>query len=144
MQWYVIAAAAVLGAAVLLYIRRNTAEQATIHDLSDRLEAMRRGELAYPFFGFHTRNTDAMYFAYEGGSYWFEYELADDTRVKYVEPIKDLSAELGLSWEDGKYDDVPIIRVKLSSSSESAAESIFTFAEKLFGITKSTVVEFVP
>ena len=105
---------------------------------------MREGELKQPFFGFHTRNSDAMYFAFKDGSYWFEYELVDDERRKFVEPIKKLSAELGLAWEDGEYEQSPIIRVKLGSSDELAAEKIFYIAEKLFGITDSTVVEYVP
>lgn len=112
--------------------------------MDKRFAALKRGEMPEGFFGFHTKNVDAMYFAYEKDVFWFEYEIADQEREAYVQPIKELAKTLGLDSSDGSYGETPIVKIRLNSDERESAALVQRFALDIFGIDFETTVEYVP
>ena len=97
------------------------------------------------FLGFYTNDVDALYFIYESGTFFLDYELYNPAKEKMAEPFRRTAAKLGYEIISTSYDDEhPVLRIRLSASEFEAAEQAFQVANKLFDIQKETELEFLP
>lgn len=144
MKIAVVIGVALAACAVLLFLRTRVAEHGTYSEVPRHLSALKHSTDPTAFFGFHTRNTDALYFVYEGGTFHLDYELMGVEKEQYAEPFRSVAAQLGYKILSTTYGQYPVLRVQLSAEESQAAEQGFQFAHRIFGIQRNTDLEFLP
>lgn len=111
MIWLLVVVPTILAALYFAWPRHRT-EVTTLENLADRLIDLREGKRDQSFFGFYARDIDSIYFAFEQGSYWLEYELADEQRAELAEAKINLADALRMQQEGGSYGKTPNISVR--------------------------------
>ena len=124
--------------------RSRLAEQGTFDQIVPKLDALQRSTDPKAFVGFCTKDTDALYFVFEHGTFNLDYELYNPEKTAFAQPFRKVAAELGYKVEDTTYGSAPVLRINLGPSSVQAAERGFQFAHNLFGLEKTTRLEFLP
>ncbi len=132
-------------AAAVVFFRSRVAEHRTYDDVPGRLKELRDNSDPTAFFGFHTRDVDALYFVYENGALFLDYELYNSPKEGYAAPFRKTAAAHGFSVTTTSYDQVhTVLRIQLSSVESEAAEQAYGIAHDLFGIKRATRLEFLP
>lgn len=134
----------VVVAAIFLFLRSRVAESGTHRDVASRLAKLKQNPARDAFLGFCTRNEDTLYFIYEGGTFFLDYELSHAEKKPFEAPFRAAARELGLPVIDTTYGQFPVLRVKAGTTEESAARVGFEFARKVFGHDEKTTIEFLP
>ena len=145
MRFALIAIGAVFISGVLfLACKPRLAARGTYDQIESRLDGLKRSTDPKAFVGFCTKNTDALYFVFEHGTYNLDYELYDPEKAKFAEPFRKVAGNLGHKVQETTYGSAPVLRVDLGPNTKQAAEQGFQFAHQLFGLEKATNIEFLP
>jgi hypothetical protein len=129
-----------------LFIRSRIAESGTLAQLPQRLAKLKLQDSdPKAFFGFYTRDEDALYFVHEHGVFYLDYELTTSAKKGHADAFRKTAADLGFSVIDTSYyGEYPVLRVKTGESESQAAEVGLKFTQQLFGHDQQTVFEFLP
>jgi hypothetical protein len=122
----------------------RTAEQGTYNKITPKLDALMHSRDPKAFVGFCTKDTDALYFVFEHGTFNLDYELYNPEKVKFADPFRKVATSQGYKVQETTYGSAPVLRINLGSNSIQAAERGFQFAHQLFGLEKTTRIEFLP
>ena len=131
-------------AAVVLFLRSRIAESGTHREVAARLTKLKQNPARDAFLGLCTRNEDALYFVFEGGTFFLDYELSDPEKKPFEAPFRAAARELGLPVVDTTYGQFLVLRVNAGAAEDGAALIGFRFAQKVFGHDDKTVIEFLP
>ena len=142
----IIVVVAVVGVvAGFLFIRSRVAESGTLADLPQRLAKLKlRDSDPTAFFGFYTRDEDALYFVHEHGTFYLDYELTTPQKTSHADGFRKTATEMGFSVTDTTYGKFPVLRVDVGNAEAHAAEIGLAFTQRLFGHDQQTVFEFLP
>lgn len=126
--------------------RLRSAERGTLADLPRRLAQLKlQDNDPKAFLGFCTRAEDALYFVHEKGGFYLDYELNTPAKNAYVAGFRQAASELSFAVIDTSYyGGFPVLRIAVGNSENLAAENGLKLANKLFGYTVETPVEFLP
>jgi len=141
----IIVVVAVVVAAGFMFIRSRVAESGTLADLPQRLAKLKlRDSDPTAFFGFYTRDEDALYFVHEHGTFYLDYELTTPQKTSHADGFRKTATEMGFSVIDTTYGKFPVLRVDVGNAEAHAAEIGLAFTQRLFGHDQQTVFEFLP
>ncbi|MCU0783673.1 MAG: hypothetical protein MUF81_06420 [Verrucomicrobia bacterium] len=129
-----------------LFLRSRVAESGTLAELPLRLAKLRQQDRdPKAFFGFCTRDEDALYFVHEDGAFYLDYELTTPAKRGHADAFRKAAVEFGFSVMDKSYNgQFPVLRVKAGDTDEQAAIVALKFTQRLFGHNQNTVFEFLP
>jgi hypothetical protein len=132
--------------AAFLFLRSRVAESGTLAELPQRLAKLKlQDNDPKAFFGFCTRDEDALYFVHEHGVFYLDYELTTPAKKGYADAFRKSAADLGFSVLDTSYyGQYPVLRVKAGDTETQAADVGLKFTQRLFGHDQQTVFEFLP
>jgi hypothetical protein len=132
--------------AAFLFLRSRIAEHGTLAELPQRLAKLKQQDNdPKAFFGFYTRDEDALYFVHEHGVFYLDYELTTPAKKGYADAFRKTAADLDFSVIDTSYyGEFPVLRVKAGDSEAQAADVGLKFTQRLFGHDQQTVFEFLP
>jgi hypothetical protein len=142
----IIVVVAVVGVvAGFLFIRSRVAESGTLAELPQRLAKLKlRDSDPTAFFGFYTRDEDALYFVHEHGTFYLDYELTTPQKTSHADGFRKTATDMGFSVVDTTYGKFPVLRVDVGNAEAHAAEIGLAFTQRLFGHDQQTVFEFLP
>lgn len=76
--------------------------------------------------------------------FFLDYELSDPGKKLFEAPFRESAREFGVKVIDTTYHgEFPVLRVKAGEKEEEAAKLGFRFAQKIFGHTENTIIEFL-
>jgi hypothetical protein len=131
--------------AVFLLLRSRVASHGTYLEMPKRLSALKGSTDPTAFLGFCTRDEDALYFVYANNAFNLDYELYGQQKEKYAEPFRRTASDLGFEVLTTSYDkEHVVLRIQLAAGETEAAEQAFRVAHELFGLEKTTELEFLP
>ena len=140
----VIAGIAVLIIVVVLIVRKS-AVRLTIAELPPLLTKLRNGADRNGFVGFVGEGPQALYFVYENGTFWLDFEIFVSALEEYAEPFRRVAAELKHDVITTSYDNEhTVLRIKLSSSENEAVEQAYEVAHRWAGIERDTRLQLLP
>jgi hypothetical protein len=126
-------------------LRARVAEHGTYADVPKHLTGLKGNTDPTAFFGFCTRDEDALYFVWANYTFNLDYELYNAQKEKYAEPFRKAASDLRFKVVETTYDNRHVVlRIRLSSAEHEAAEQAFQFAHRLFGLQRTTELEFLP
>ena len=132
-------------AIVFVFLRPRVAQSGTYDEIAQQLAKLKQNTYPKAFFGFCTRDEDALYFVYVNGAFNLDYELTTPQKESHAAAFRKTASDLGLAViETTYYGQYPVLRVKTDDSETHAAEVGFKFAQQMFGHDEKTVVEFLP
>lgn len=130
--------------AAFLFLRSRVAESGSLAELLPRLVKLKADTNPNAFLGFCTRDEDALYYVYEGGVFFLDYELTTPEKTGHADAFRKTAAELGFPVMDTTYGEYPVLRVRAGNSETQAAEVGAEFTQRLFGHGQKTIFEFLP
>jgi hypothetical protein len=141
----IIAGIVVIGIIVaFLFLRSRVAGSGTIAEVPTRLTKLKKDTDPKAFLGFCTRDEDALYFVYEGGAFFLDYELTTPEKKSHGDAFRKTAADLQLTVTNTTYGSFPVLRVEAGKTERQAAEVGYSFAQRMFGHGQKTIVEFLP
>ncbi len=147
MKLTIIIVVAVVGVvAGFLFIQSRVAESGTLADLPQRLAKLKlRDSDPTAFFGFYTRDEDALYFVHEHGTFYLDYELTTPQKTSHASTASVRPPPIWVfRLTDTTYGKFPVLRVDVGNAEAHAAEIGLAFTQRLFGHDQQTVFEFLP
>jgi hypothetical protein len=134
--------------AALILIRRSkdslVAERGTYEKLPELLKKLKNGENEFGTVGFLTEDQTTLYFVYENGEFFLDYELNTAEKKPHEASFRKVAGEHELQVTDTSYGDFPVLRVNAGNSAEKATKLGFGFSKKMFGYSNETEFMFVP
>jgi hypothetical protein len=134
--------------AALILIRRPkdspVAEKGTYEKLPELLKKLKNGENEFGTVGFLTGDQTTLYFVYENGEFFLDYELNTAEKKPHEASFRKVAEEHALPVTDTSYEESPVLRVKAGASVEEASKLGFGFSKKIFGHNNETEFDFVP
>ena len=121
------------------------AKRGTFEVIESQLQLLKVDRDPVAFFGFCTKDEDSLYFVYQNGRFNLDYELYTPEKLKLENSFRQVAKMQGYDVLNTSYDNQHVVlRIELSSLESEASEQAFKFAHELFGIERSTVLEFLP
>ena len=119
-------------------------EETGYGDLPEAIEVLKSGG-STDFVGFSTQGFDALYFVYDDGEYFLDYELFDEEMEEYEEAIRVFAEENGREILETSYDDEhTVLRIPVGSDEEDAVDFAFDLASSIFGHSEETHLDLLP
>lgn len=113
-------------------------------DLPARITALPSKPSDGRWFGFTTRGDDCLYFYFDDGRYYLGIERPSGEPDMCDQQFKDLASRLGFKTESCAQNTFAVVRIRIKSDPQQAAELAYRFANELFGTERNARLEFVP
>ncbi|MEZ5308688.1 MAG: hypothetical protein R2684_16200 [Pyrinomonadaceae bacterium] len=133
--------------ALLFVFRGNGKKGKSLYgDVEASLVRLKLDRHPQAFFGFHTKDTDALYFVYEDDVFHLDYELSSEAKRAFEDEFRKTADSLGFEVSETSYgeDSARVLRVSLTSDEKKSAKTGYEFASRIFGIDQETELEFLP